>query len=137
MNTLPPVEALKGPALNQAVDDLMRLGVDSSKPKPDLLRQFHELVYINKMMEEGEVRMSMDERKALWKMMRCLREAIDKAPQDEVVTLTDQFRDKFGEQRLDALSGWERSLLEEDLDALAQGGEPIDDRTASYNHDKI
>lgn len=77
MNQLPPVEALKGPALNKAVDDLMRHGVDSSAPKPELLRQFHELVYINKMMEEGEVRMSMDERTALWKMMRCLKEAIE------------------------------------------------------------
>lgn len=127
MNTLPPIDALRGRELNQAVDDLMRSGVDSSAPKPDLLRQFHELVYINKMMEEGEVRMSMDERTALWKMMRCLKEAIEKAPENEVATLTDKFRDQFGEQRLEGLGKWERTLLEEDLDALAQGGDPIAD----------
>lgn len=127
MNHLPPVEALKGPALNQAVDDLMRNGVDSSAPKPDLLRQFHELVYISEMIKRGETRVSLDERRALGKMTRVLKEAIEKAPQDEVTTLTDKFRDQFGEQRLNGLSEWERSLLEEDLDAFAQGGDPIAD----------
>ena len=92
MNHLPPVPALKGQELNQAVDDLMRDGVDSTAPKPDLLRQFHELVHINQMMEEGEVRMDMDERTCLWKMMKCLREAIER-PQDEVATITDKFRE--------------------------------------------
>lgn len=127
MNHLPPVEALKGPALNQAVDDLMRDGVDSSAPKPDLLRQFHELVYITTMEEEGEVRIHPDEMTRIEKWKRLLKEAIQKAPENEVVTLTDKFRDQFGEQRLNGLSGWERTLLEEDLDAFAQGGDPIAD----------
>ena len=118
----PPLEALKGSALNSLVDRIMRDGVNSTAPKPELMRQFSELVYVNKMMEEGEVRMSMDERTALWKMMRVLKEAIQKAPQDEVHTLTDQFREKFGEDRLESLGAWEKSLLEE---------------RPGFNHDKI
>lgn len=127
MNALPPVDALRGRELNQAVDDLMRNGVNSSAPKPDLLRQFHELVYITTMEEEGEVRIHPDEMTRIEKWKRQLKEAIKKAPENEVVTLTDQFREEFGQQRLEGLSGWERSLLEEDLDAFAQGGDPIAD----------
>ena len=127
MDQLPPVEALKGKELNQAVDDLMRNGIDSTAPKPELLRQFHELVYITTMEEEGEVRIHPDEMTRIEKWKRQLKEAIKKAPENEVVTLTDQFRQEFGRQRLEGLSGWERSLLEEDLDAFAQGGDPIAD----------
>lgn len=94
MNHLPPVEALKGPALNQAVDDLMRNGVDSSAPKPELLRQFHELVYITTMEEEGEVRIHPDEMTRIEKWKRQLKEAIAKAgePQEPVEPIVSDYQ---------------------------------------------
>lgn len=67
-----PVDALKGKALNVLIDDYLENGVRDER----LELQAEELAYISEMANRRETRLSPEERKAVWNMIKYIREKL-------------------------------------------------------------
>ena len=78
-----------GRTLNRAIDALMKDGVKSTCDLTELQAQLDFILYILECQKNDDVRLSFDEMKALWGMIKCLQDAIRQQDrqQEEAVTV--------------------------------------------------
>lgn len=65
-----PTDAIKGKGLTILIDDYLDKGV---RDENDLQSQEAELLYINEMANKRETRLSPEERRKVWDMIKYIR----------------------------------------------------------------
>lgn len=110
MDILPPIEALKGPALNALVDHYSLHGFDRNG---DLAKQHSELLYILGEQIAGEVRMTVEELRRFHAMLNQLKaEETRRRPQELVEPVVSEYQKLLQDT---SQSLWHRNLIQETL----------------------